>query len=135
MYIHREEYKHLLFSPIEEATVSCLTKTHHLSALTEAVYDARVKWKDIGRALRVPLDVLNEIERDLYHRNDGQRMERVLVEWLHTGKGTIHQLLRALKDKSVRRHDISMVICSRVGKDRTAVGLCEISCSICNPSQ
>ena len=106
-----------------------------MSALTEAVYDARVKWKDIGRALRVPLDVLNEIERDLYHRNDGQRMERVLVEWLHTGKATIHQLLRALKDKSVRRHDISMEICSHVGEDRTAVGLCEISCSICNPSQ
>ena len=94
-----------------------------------------MEWKDIGRALGVPLHVLNEIERDLHHRNDGQRMERVLVEWLHTGKATIHQLLRALKDKSVRRHDICMKVCSRVREDRTAVGLCESDCSICNPSQ
>ena len=123
----------LLTQFTEDAAASYLTKTDHLVSLTEAVYDARVQWRDIGRALRVPSDVLSEIEKDLYHRNDSQRMERVLVEWLHTGKATMHQLLRVLKDKSVRRYDIAMEICSRVGDNRTAVGLCETGCSVCKP--
>ena len=101
--------------------------------LTEAVWDARVKWRDIGRALRVSSDVLDEIDVDRYLRDDGQRVERVLVEWLHTGKATVHQLLRALEDKSVRRHDIAMEIRSREGEDRTATGLCGPNCSLCKP--
>ena len=105
--------------------------TDHLLTLTEVVWDTRVKWRDIGRALRVSSDVLDEVIVDQYLRDDGQRMERVLVEWLHTGKATVHQLLRAFEDKSVRRHDIAMEIRSREGKDRTAIGLCGSNCSVC----
>ena len=71
-----------------------------------------MKWRDIGRALRVSSDVLDEIYADHYLRDDSQRMERVPVEWLHSGKATDHQLMRALEDKSVRCHDIAMEICS-----------------------
>ena len=121
-----------LLSPTER--VAQLTKTDHLLTLTEAIWDTRVKWRHIGRALKVSSDVLDEIDEDLHLRDDGQRMERVLVEWLHTGKATIHHLLIALEDKSVRRNDITMEIRSREGIDRSAIGLCETNCSACTPS-
>ena len=101
--------------------------------LTLAIWNARSNWRDIGRALRVSSDVMNEIGVDHCLQNDGQRMERVLVEWLHSGKATVHQLLRALEERSVRHYDIAKNIRSLEGEDRTAIGLCGKNCSLCKP--
>ena len=71
-------------------------------SIKEAIWDARAKWKDIGRKLK-----LSEGDIDAIHeRDDGECLHRVLLQWIQTGKATTLDLLAALESKIINRLDI-----------------------------
>ena len=84
-----------------------------------AVYEARSKWRNIGRSLRVSAGTIASI-RD---PDDGECLHAVLTSWIQTGDAVIQDLLRALENITVGREDIAIKIRERKGEDRTRVGL------------
>ena len=59
----------------------------------------------------------------IHFHDDGECLNTVLCMWMGTGNATIHHLLNALEDVTVRRSDIANTILARRGKTRTDVGL------------
>ena len=96
----------------------------HLQPIMSVIWDARVKWRDIGGSLRVPYDTLEEIRYDLHLHNDGQRLEEVLRHWIDSNKAIIPHLLNALRSKVVHRIDIAnKIFALQSEEERIAVGL------------
>ena len=87
--------------------------------IKEAIWDARAKWKDIGRKLK-----LTEGDIDAIHkRDDGECLHRVLLQWIRTGRATMLDLLAALESKIIDRLDIVKKIQSLPGEKQTELGL------------
>ena len=87
--------------------------------IKEAIWDARAKWKDIGRMLK-----LTEGDIEAIHEcDDGECLHKVLSQWMHTGGAKINDLLKTLNSKIVDRSDLAKQIQSRVGEKRDKVGL------------
>ena len=84
-----------------------------------AVWGARGQWRNIGRSLGSPEGMLQSI----HDQNDGECLNEVLSRWIHTGQATINDLLKALEDVTVGRHDIAHEIRARKGEDRIHIGL------------
>ena len=87
----------------------------HLQPVKHAVWKARSLWKEIGRALGISDDTISTI----HYTDDGECLHKVLSEWIHSGKATIHDLLQALADKTVERNDIKNEIHVLKGKSYT----------------
>ena len=92
----------------------------HLQSVKGAIWEARSKWREIGRLLPGVTDGTIDAIHEL---NDSESLHRVLSVWIQTGKANIHNLLNALKDKTVGRTDIAKTICLRKGKEKTDIGL------------
>ena len=87
----------------------------------EAIWNARAKWRDIGRKLG-----LNDGDIQAIHEyDDGECLHKVLSQWMHTGKATIYDLMAVLESEVIDRPDIARKIRSRKGEDRGKVGLDE----------
>ena len=70
--------------------------------IKETIWDARAKWKDIGRKLK-----LTEGDIDAIHeRDDGECLHKVLLQWIQTGRATMSDLLTALESKIIDRLDL-----------------------------
>ena len=96
-----------------------LTVDSHLRPVKRAIWESRVQWRDIGRALD-----LSEGTIDSFHEpNDGESLHKVLKKWMGSGKATMHDLLMALDDVTVGRMDIAEKIRKLEGEARTEVGL------------
>ena len=87
--------------------------------IKEAIWDARAKWKDIGRKLKL---TEGDIEA-IHEHDDGECLHKVLSQWMHTGGAKINDLLKALENRIVNRSDLAEQIQSRVGENRDKVGL------------
>ena len=90
----------------------------HLQSVYTAVYEARSKWRNIGRSLKVSEDTIASI----HHLDDGECLHAVLTSWIQTGNAVIQDLLRALENKTVGREDIAIKFCQLEGEARTRVG-------------
>ena len=91
----------------------------HLRAIKNAVWDARAKWKEIGRELR-----FSRYDLDTMTGDAGANLETVLVMWMRRGGATIDQLLDVLRSSLVRRHDLADKIeRTRDSKQRQELGL------------
>ncbi len=93
----------------------------HLMPLKEAIWDARSKWKDIGRKLGLTDGDINAIKES--EHNISECLNEVLVRWIQTGKATIYDLLKALKSEVIDCSGIVSKILSLRGEERKAVGL------------
>ena len=95
------------------------------------VWEARVQWRALARALGVPHHTVEEIRHDLQCRNDGDRLEVVLTEWMRGGTATIHDLLTALNNHNVNCGHVSSQLRALQGEARLKLGLCKTDCSLC----
>ena len=86
-----------------------------------ALWEARSKWRDIGRALGISDGTINTI-----HENDDESLHQILTLWIQTGNATIQDLLAALEDPTVSRRDIANEILSRKGKCYFVSFLCGV---------
>ena len=91
----------------------------HLRHVKRAVWEARTQWKNIGRSLRLSEGTIQSI----HGADDGECLHIVLSIWMQTGRATINDLLDALEDVTVARHDIALNIRALKGKDRIKIGL------------
>lgn len=97
-----------------------LTIDAHLKHVKLAILAAASKWKDIGRAL----DLTDDHVKTLDHGPDDKEcLHRALSAWIHTGKATVYDLLKALEDPTVERRDIANQIRNLKGEERINVGL------------
>ena len=96
--------------------ITTLKVEPHLQYLKRVIFDARWQWRAIGR-------VLGLSDYTIHHQDDGECLHEVLSIWMHSGGATIHDLLDALEDITVARHDIAHKIRSLKDEDRTRVGL------------
>ena len=92
--------------------------------LKEAIWEARSKWKDIGRKLGLKDGDIHAIEES-EHNKISEFLNEVLVQWMQTGKATIYDLFKALDSSVIGRSDIVRTIQSLRGEERKAVGLPE----------
>ena len=99
--------------------ITVLNVDTHLMPITEAIWDARAKWKNIGRMLNLTEGDIQAI----HESDDGESLHIVLSQWIHTGNATIYDLLKALENRIVNRSDLAKQIRSRVGENRVKVGL------------
>ena len=91
----------------------------HLVRVKLAVWQVRTQWREIGRLLGLSEGTIQSI----HEPHDGVCLHAVLSLWMQTGGATINDLLKALEDKTVGRHDIANKIRAREGEDRIEVGL------------
>ena len=72
---------------------ACLS-SDNLRVVYKELFEARAKWRRIGLELNLTPGTLDAIEQ----RNaiPGDRLERVLIEWLNKGTGTWRELVDAL---------------------------------------
>ena len=87
----------------------------------EAIWNARAKWRDIGRKLGLSEGDIQAI----HEHDDGECLHKVLSQWMYTGRATIYDLLTELESEIIDRSDIARQIRSRKGEDRRKVGLDE----------
>ena len=73
----------------------------HLQTVKELIWEARVKWKALAGALGVSHDTVEEIGHDLQCKSDGDRLEKVLAEWMNEGSATMNDLQTALANPTV----------------------------------
>ena len=102
--------QHSVFITGEDTVLSVAA---HLKPLKLAIWEARAKWPVIGRALS---GISEGTMLAIHDKDDGECLNEVLSEWIHTGKATIRDLLRALADKTVKRNDITNEIHVLKGK-------------------
>lgn len=77
-----------------------------LPSVYDAVYDARVKWYEIGMVLKVDIATLDTISNDA--KGTDNCLRKMLQEWLQTGKDkTWKALADALRNRTVARPDIA----------------------------
>ena len=96
-----------------------LTVDSHLRPVKEAIWESRVQWRNIGRALDLTEGTIDSI----HEPNDGESLHKVLKKWMESGKATMHDLLMALDDVTVGRIDIAKKIRKLEGEARTEVRL------------
>ena len=76
-----------------------------LSNVYNAVYDARVKWYEIGMVLSVDIVTLDSISVSVTGAD--KRLRKMLQEWLQNGKDkTWKALSEALRNRTVAHPDI-----------------------------
>ena len=100
-----------------------------MQELKERTWDARSQWRPLAGALGVTYATTEGIEQNC--KNEGERLEKTLAEWICSGNATMHKLLEALDNRTVMRGDISRQLRSLKGKDRRQLGLCESDCPVC----
>ena len=75
----------------------------------EMMYEAREKWRNIGRAFRLTPSTLNNI--NLESQNNDDKLRNVIIEWLNrcggTGDCTWTHVAMALRNKTVAREDVA----------------------------
>ena len=96
-----------------------LSMDKHLKHVKVAVWEVRAQWKNIGRSLELSEGAIQSI----HGPDDGECLHEVLLLWMQTGLATINDLLEALEDITVARHDIAHKIRALKGKDRINIGL------------
>ena len=75
-------------------------KEEDLSDVQDELWEARIKWYDIGLRLRIPASDLDVIEND--GGDTGARFRNMLLKWLRQGKNcTWEALIKALSSPSV----------------------------------
>ena len=96
-----------------------LTVDSHLRPVKRAIWESRVHWRNIGRALDLTEGSIDSI----HEPDDGESLHKVLKKWMESDKAMMHDLLMALDDVTVGRMDIAEKIRELKGKARTEVGL------------
>ena len=91
--------------------------------MKNTVLDAASLWFPLGQALGIPPGTLQSIKFDKELHGDNDRLNEVLSTWMHSGKATIDQLLKALVDPCVGHGDIANTIRALKGVERSKVGL------------
>ena len=91
----------------------------HLQPVYTAIYEARSKWKNIGRSLNVSGGTIASI-RD---PDDGECLHACAHLLIQTGKAVTKDLLGVLENKTVGRQDIAKEIRDLQGSDHSDVGL------------
>ena len=91
-----------------------LSVNAHLKPLKRAIWEARAIWPVIGRALP---GISEGTMLAIHDKDDDECLHMVLSLWIHSGKATIRDLLRALADETVDRNDITNEIHVLKGKD------------------
>ena len=109
--------------PVASAEIVILTVATHLQTVKELIWEARVQWSALAGALDVPHDTVEEIRHDLHYTNDGDRLERVLIQWMYEGAATIYHLLTALDSPTVNCGHVSRYIRALEGEIRQVLGL------------
>lgn len=87
--------------------------------IKEAIWDTRAKWRDIGCKLGLKAGDIDSI----HDHEDGECLHIVLSHWMHTGRATIHELLKALESKIIDCSDIVREIVSLKGENQVKIGL------------
>ena len=82
-----------------------LNSNYHLRAIGNAVWEARAKWREIGKELGFTKHDLDTLDGDA-----GANLESVLVVWMRRGNATIDQLLAVLRSDGVCRPDLAVKI-------------------------
>ena len=102
-----------------------------MQIVKELIWEVRVQWRALAGALDVPHDTVEEICQDLHCKSDGDRLEKVLSEWMRGGSATIHSLLTALNNHTVNCGHVSRQLRALQGEVRQVLGLCDNECSLC----
>ena len=102
-----------------------LVESTHLQIVKNLIWRVRVQWRALAGALGVSHDTVEEIRHDLQCRNDGDRLEVVLTEWMRGGTATVHDLLTALSHHTVNGGHVSRQLRALQGEARQVLGLCE----------
>ena len=76
-----------------------------MPTILKVIYDARAKWKEIGRELRFAKNDLDALNGDA-----GANLESVLLMWIRRGGATIYQLTDVLRSKLVHMSDLADMI-------------------------
>ena len=97
-----------------------LSVADHLIHVIHAVWEVRAQWKNFGRSLPGWSD---GAIRSIHEPSDGDCLHAVLSIWMHTGRATINDLLKALENPSIARGDIANKIRALKGRDRINIGL------------
>ena len=108
-----------------------LVESTHLQRVKKLIWEVRVQWRALAGALGVSHDTVEEIRHDLQCRNDGDRLEVVLTEWMRGGTATVHDLLTALSHHTVNGGHVSHQLRALQGEARLVLGLCETDCTLC----
>ena len=108
-----------------------IVESTHLQTVKELIWEVRVHWRALAGALGVPHDTVEEIRQDPQCKSDGDRLEKVLTEWMRGGSSTIHDLLTALNNRTVNCGHVSRQLRALQGEARQVLGLCETDCSLC----
>ncbi len=77
----------------------------HLRHIINATWEARSKWKMIGRELGLTEGDIEAINTNYHNVED--KYEDVLKKWMHTGKAKTNQLIDALRSLTVSKDDIA----------------------------
>ena len=99
--------------------------------MKELIWEVRVQWRALAGALGVSHDTVEEIGHDLQCKSDGDRLEKVLIQWMRGGTATAHDLLTALNNHTVNCGHVSRQLRALQGEARLVLGLCETDCSLC----
>ena len=84
-----------------------------------AIWEARTKWRDIGRKFQ-----LSRHDLDTMYGDAGANLESVLVMWMRRGTATIDQLLCVLHSDQVDMRDLADKIeMTRNIRERQELGL------------
>ena len=102
-----------------------------MQRVKKLIWEVRVQWRALAGALGVSHDTVEEIRHDLRCRNDGDRLEVVLTEWMRGGTATVHDLLTALSHHTVNGGHVSRQLRALQGEARLVLGLCETDCTLC----
>ena len=73
-----------------------------MKAVKNTIWDARTKWKEIGKELGFTKHDLDTLDSDA-----GANLESVLLMWMRRGNATIDQLMAVLRSDGVRRPDLA----------------------------
>ena len=128
-HTHARTHTHTHTAHTDSAVI--LVESTHLQRVKNLIWEVRVQWRALAGALGVSHDTVEEICHDLQCRNDGDRLEVVLTEWMRGGSATVHDLLTALSHHTVNGGHVSRQLRALQGEARLVLGLCETDCSLC----
>ena len=87
-------------------TASGILGDGDLIVVCNAIFNAKVKWYQIGLLLKVDIDALESIKDE--EKDNSERLLRMLKYWLRTGTNRSWEGLdKALRHKTVARPDVA----------------------------
>ena len=119
----------MFYSNADPTIVITSTNLHIVKHL---IWEARAKWKHLALVLDIPFDTVEDIRYDSHCKSAGDRLEKVLHEWISGGAATIHHLIIALNNRTVGCGSVLRELRSTIGEEREKLGFCKTNCTLCS---